>query len=95
MGIYPPINILNSASRVMNDIISSQHKQLVIKFKKLYALYKENEVLIRIGAYQKGVDKDLDEAVQKMPKMKKFLLQEPNEKFKFEDIIKILKEVIE
>jgi flagellum-specific ATP synthase len=94
MGIYPPINILNSASRVMGDVISTEHKELVMKFKKLYALYKENEVLIRIGAYQQGVDKELDEAVNKIEKMKNFLLQSPNEKFEFEQIIQMLKETL-
>jgi flagellum-specific ATP synthase len=90
MGIYPPINILNSASRVMGDIITKEHKNLVIKFKKLYALYKENEVLIRIGAYQKGVDKELDEAVLKIDKMKQFMLQNPDEQFNYEQIIQML-----
>jgi len=90
MGIYPPINILNSASRVMGDIITKEHKNLVIKFKKLYALYKENEVLIRIGAYQKGVDKELDEAVLKIDKMKHFMLQNPDEQFNYEQIIQML-----
>ena len=94
MGIYPPINILNSASRVMGDIITPEHKQLVMKFKKLYALYKENEVLIRIGAYQSGVDKELDEAVQKIDNMKQFLLQAPEEKFDYEEIVRLLKETI-
>ena len=90
MGIYPPINILNSASRVMGDIITKEHKEVVMKFKKLYALYKENEVLIRIGAYQKGVDKELDEAVNKIEKMKQFLLQQPNEIYNFEQILQLL-----
>jgi flagellum-specific ATP synthase len=95
MGIYPPINILNSASRVMGDIITSEHKNLVTKFKKLYALYKENEVLIRIGAYQKGVDKELDEAVDKIEKMKQFMLQTPDEQFNFEQTIQILKSIMD
>ena len=93
MGIYPPINILNSASRVMGDIISDEHKKAVMKFKKLYALYKENEVLIRIGAYQKGVDKELDEAVAKMDKMKEFMLQNPDEIFSFEQIVQMLERI--
>jgi flagellum-specific ATP synthase len=80
-GIYPPINILNSASRVMGDLINAEHKQKVIKFKKLYALLKENETLIRIGAYVKGNDKDLDEAVAKKETMDNFLKQDENEVF--------------
>ena len=90
MGIYPPINILNSASRVMGDIISDEHKKAVMKFKKLYALYKENEVLIRIGAYQAGVDKELDEAVNKIEAMKNFMLQSPDEIYEFNQIVQML-----
>jgi len=90
MGIYPPINILNSASRVMGDIISDEHKKAAMKFKKLYALYKENEVLIRIGAYTKGVDAELDEAVNKIESMKNFMLQSADEIYSYEEIERML-----
>jgi len=93
-GIYPPINILNSASRVMNNVVDSQHLQKAQKFKKLYALLKENEVLIRIGAYQKGVDKELDEAIEKKEKMENFLKQQPNELYNFEQIKQMLFNVV-
>lgn len=74
-GIYPPVHILNSASRVMNDIISVEHFKAVMKFRRLYTLLKENEVLIRIGAYSKGSDPELDEAMDKKEGMEKFLIQ--------------------
>ncbi|MCK9492033.1 MAG: flagellar protein export ATPase FliI [Sulfurimonas sp.] len=74
-GIYPPIHILNSASRVMNDIISQEHLQAVMKFRRLYTLLKENEMIIRIGAYVKGTDKELDEAMSKKEGMEKFMSQ--------------------
>jgi flagellum-specific ATP synthase len=75
-GIYPPIHILNSASRVMNDIITSEHLAAVRRFRRLYTLLKENEMLIRIGAYVRGTDKELDEAISKKEKMEAFLSQE-------------------
>ena len=90
-GIYPPINIQNSASRVMNDIITPEHKQAVRKFKRLNSLLKENEVLLRIGAYQGGNDKELDEAIAKKDFMQNFLTQTPEESFEFNNIIEILK----
>ncbi len=74
-GIYPPIHILNSASRVMNDIISPEHFEAARKFRRLYTLLKENEVLIRIGAYTAGNDAELDEAIEKKEKMEKFISQ--------------------
>ena len=93
-GIYPPINILNSASRVMNSIVSLEHKQNALKFKKLYSLLKENEVLIRIGAYQKGVDKELDEAIEKKELMERFLTQSPDELIDFNTTISMLNSII-
>lgn len=74
-GIYPPIHILNSASRVMNDIISAEHFEAARKFRRLYTLLKENEVLIRIGAYTAGNDRELDEAINKKEQMEKFVSQ--------------------
>jgi flagellum-specific ATP synthase len=74
-GIYPPIHILNSASRVMNDIISVEHFEAARKFRRLYTLLKENEVLIRIGAYVAGNDAELDEAISKKKDMEAFLSQ--------------------
>lgn len=92
-GIYPPIDILNSASRVMSDIISPQHKQDAMKFKRYYSLLKENEVLLRIGAYQKGADKELDLAISKKAYMDEFLRQSPDEKFEFENSINLLSKI--
>ena len=74
-GIYPPVHILNSASRVMNDIITPEHFQAVMKFRRLYTLLKENETLIRIGAYTKGTDPELDEAIDKKNVMQDFISQ--------------------
>ena len=76
-GIYPPINILNSASRVMSDVVDEEHQQNAMKFKRMFSLLKENEVLIRIGAYTKGNDPELDEAIDKKEDMYNFLKQSP------------------
>jgi flagellum-specific ATP synthase len=89
-GIYPPVHILNSASRVMNDIISDEHLKAVLKFRRLYTTLKENEMLIRIGAYTKGTDPDLDEAIRKKDDMEKFLIQNAMQKSDFKDTIETL-----
>lgn len=85
-GIYPPINILSSASRVSNDITDKNHKENIFKFRKIYATLKENETLIRIGAYQKGSDKDIDLAIEKKSKLYDFLTQKEEENIEFNDI---------
>ena len=94
-GIYPPIDILKSASRVMSDIVDEKHKFAAITFKKLYSLLKENEVLIRIGAYQKGTDKELDFAIDKKRSMEEFLKQSPNEHIEFEKMQEMLAGIVE
>nr|WP_321267234.1 flagellar protein export ATPase FliI [uncultured Sulfurimonas sp.] len=86
-GIYPPVHILNSASRVMNDIVSKEHLKAVMKFRRLYTLLKENEMLIRIGAYVKGTDRELDEAMNKKTSMEEFMSQDANEQTTYEETI--------
>jgi flagellum-specific ATP synthase len=89
-GLYPPINILSSASRVMNDIISQEHRKAATKFRKLYTLLRENETLIRIGAYVKGSDKELDEAIDKKEAMEMFMGQSAAEQTNFSQTVEEL-----
>ncbi len=86
-GIYPPINILQSASRVMNDIVTKEHLKAVFKFRRMYATLKENEVLIRIGAYQKGSDPEIDEAIDKKTIIEEFMKQDRDEVVLFDDTV--------
>ncbi len=92
-GIYPPINILKSASRVMNDIVEKEHKEAAFYFRKLYALLKENELIIRLGTYQKGTDLELDEAIEKKELMEEFLKQQEDEIVPFEKSVEMLKKI--
>jgi len=93
-GIYPPIHVLNSASRVMNDIISDEHLKSVMKFRRYHTLLKENEVLIRIGAYTKGSDTELDKALAKKEDMEAFLTQKSTLQIAFEDSVNTLIEIM-
>ena len=92
-GIYPPINILNSASRVMGDVTTSEHRVNARKFKRYYSMLKENEVLIRIGAYQKGSDKELDMAIAKKAFMDDFIRQDATAGYAIADTVKILEQI--
>ncbi|PAF46456.1 EscN/YscN/HrcN family type III secretion system ATPase [Helicobacter sp. 12S02634-8] len=82
-GIFPPINILSSASRLTNDITTPKHREAIRKFRRLYALLKENEILIRIGSYQKGFDPELDLAIEKKSLMEDFIAQSESEKIPY------------
>lgn len=92
-GIYPPINILSSSSRIMNDIIDKNHRENAIRFRKIYSLLKENEILVRIGSYQKGSDKELDYALNKKEKLEAFLQQDSTAILDFKEIYTKLDEV--
>ena len=92
-GIYPPINILNSASRVMSDVTTPEHRANARKFKRYYSMLKENEVLIRIGAYQKGSDKELDMAIAKKAFMDDFIRQDATAGYTIADTVKILEQI--
>lgn len=92
-GIYPPINILSSSSRIMNDIIDKNHRENAIRFRKIYSLLKENEILVRIGSYQKGSDKELDYALNKKEKLEAFLQQDSTTILDFKEIYTKLDEI--
>ena len=64
-GHYPAVDVLASASRVMGDITSNEHRQLALKARRLLADYKEAEDLINIGAYQSGSNPRIDEAIER------------------------------
>jgi len=94
-GIYPPVHILNSASRVINDVITKEQLQAVQKFRRIYTLLKENEVLIRIGAYTEGTDPELDYAISKKEDMQEFLSQDASLQNEFENTKNTLIELMQ
>jgi flagellum-specific ATP synthase len=92
-GIYPPINILNSASRVMGDVCDEEHLRVATKFRRLYSLLKENEMIIRIGAYNGG-DKELDEAIEKKQRIEDFLKQKSVDVINIADSLEELQKIV-
>lgn len=92
-GIYPPIDILGSASRIMSDIVDKKQLENIKRFRNTYSLLKDNEILIRIGSYQKGSDKELDFAIEKRKKMDNFLEQDSSDLIDFERIYKELEDI--
>ncbi len=92
-GLYPPIDILQSASRVIDKVISKEQYNRFLKLKRVLSLIKENEVLLRVGAYKKGMDKELDNALYKKDKIRAFLSQGVDELQSYDNIIKGLVEV--
>jgi len=77
---YPSISILDSLSRLMPAICGPEHLEKARRLRKLLASYAASEDLVRVGAYQKGLDPVLDQAIEALPALTKFLQQRGDEK---------------
>ncbi len=84
---YPPIAVLDSISRLMPMVCSSEHLGKANTLRRLLATYSASADLIRIGAYQKGSDPLLDKAMIVVPELNRFLEQAPNEAISLEDTV--------
>ena len=86
-GHYPPISVLESLSRLMSSMVSKDHLAKASALRLSMAAYQRSEDLIRIGAYQKGTDPILDNAVNILPALNTFLQQRPDVLDKYSDIV--------
>jgi flagellum-specific ATP synthase len=92
---YPAIDILESISRVMPAIVTNEQRAVAMKARELLATYREAEDLVNIGAYVKGSNPKIDEAIRKHPKLESFLIQDMNEADFSDDIWSKLKKIVE
>ncbi len=89
-GHFPAINILQSVSRVMKDIVDNVHLQASENLKRLLATYRDAEDLIQIGAYQKGTSPLIDQSIEYFPIIEEYTKQSVDERVIFEDSIQRL-----
>ena len=87
---YPAIDVLNSVSRVMLEIVSKEHYQAAQKLRSILAVYKEAEDLINIGAYVAGSNPGIDKAITMISAVKSFLQQGVYESDDYDDTVKKL-----
>ncbi len=92
---YPAIDILQSISRCMSQIASKEHKQAAGKLKNVLATYNEAEDLINIGAYKNGSNPSIDYAISKIEAVNRYLCQDVEEKFGFEDSVAMLQKLFD
>ncbi len=91
---YPAIDVQASVSRVMNAIVSKEHKQAAQKLRKILAKYAEVELLVQIGEYKKGSDKEADDALARVGNVNAFLRQGLDEKSSFDETLQALLKVV-
>lgn len=93
LGHYPAIDVLNSVSRVMINIVQDKHNDAAKKVKELLAIYQEAKDLIDVGAYQQGNNKKIDLAIKYIEEINNFLCQEVNENWQYDKTNKVLQEL--
>lgn len=95
MGHYPAIDVIGSISRVMNDIITKEHRKAANTAIELIATYRNSEDLINVGAYQRGTNPKIDRAIAFHDVINSFLQQEIDETHSFEETITRLIQITE
>jgi type III secretion protein N (ATPase) len=91
---YPAIDVLASVSRVMDNLVSQEHKLQAGKLRELLAKYEEIDLLVKIGEYQPGSDAMADLALEKNASIKAFLKQSMTEKVAFDDALDSMQRVL-
>ncbi len=85
---YPAIDVLGSLSRLAKKVTMDSEQRSAGKIRQLLATYNEAEDLINVGAYAEGSSSDIDEAIDKIGEIKKFLQQEVEERADLEDTLR-------
>ena len=84
---YPAIDVLKSVSRVMDNIVSPQHKLAAGRFRDILATYRESEDLINIGAYVGGSNARIDQAVEMIDSLNQYMRQAKEERASYEEAV--------
>jgi flagellum-specific ATP synthase len=85
-GHYPAVDVLESVSRTMMEVVSENHRKLAIRMRQALSTYRDAEDLVNIGAYVAGSNPEIDSALRLMPKLRGFLQQGLYEKARFDDL---------
>ena len=91
---YPAIDLEGSISRVMESIVEPSHLENANKLRRLWTLYKQNQDLIQVGAYESGSNSDLDLAITLRKEVEDLLQQNSSEEFSMDTCKGLLEEVL-
>ncbi|MEO5337307.1 MAG: flagellar protein export ATPase FliI [Magnetospirillum sp. WYHS-4] len=94
-GRFPAINILRSVSRTMPDCNTAEENAIIGRARRMMSVYEDMAEMIRLGAYRKGSDPAVDEAMHYWPRMEEFLTQRKAEKTDLATCYKRLAEILE
>ena len=94
-GHWPAVDVLASLSRLMPDLTGPEHQRLAARLRADLAAWREGRDLVEIGAYQRGANPKLDEALLRLPAIEAFLRQAPGDLTELEDTLGLLRLVVE
>jgi flagellum-specific ATP synthase len=94
-GHFPAVDILPSISRVMNDIITPEHRQLAMETREVLASYRESADLIEVGAYVAGSNPRVDRALRSVHLVNALFRQGPRERYSLQSTLGDLKRALE
>ncbi|MCS7305070.1 MAG: FliI/YscN family ATPase [Thermoguttaceae bacterium] len=92
-GHYPAVDVLESLSRLMPEVVSPQHLDAALTIRELLAAYRDQEDLIAIGAYRRGSNPTVDTAIELREQIDALLRQGMHERSVFEEAEKRLLEL--
>jgi flagellum-specific ATP synthase len=84
-GMYPAIDIEASVSRAMHDIVPAAQLARARQFRQTLSTYRQNSDLIAIGAYQRGSDPRIDNAIAAWPQLQTFMQQDIHEQVRLHE----------
>ncbi|MBP9112566.1 MAG: FliI/YscN family ATPase [Polyangiaceae bacterium] len=93
-GIYPAVDVTTSLSRVMPNIVTKPQQDAARTLRSLVSTYESKRDLILLGAYAKGSDKEVDEAIAKQPAIAEFLTQSPTSPTAYDETLNLLQRCI-
>jgi flagellum-specific ATP synthase len=93
-GRFPAINLLRSVSRTMPGCNTPEHSSLVKRARGLIATYEDMAELIRLGAYRRGTDPQVEEAIRYYPALEAFLSQSKTERTTLEESLAALRDIV-
>jgi len=89
-GHFPAVDVLQSTSRVMRNVVSEAHFKQSMLVREMMATYKEAEDLINIGAYKTGTNAKIDAAIRLEEPIQRIMKQVVEEDSTFEEAEQML-----
>jgi flagellum-specific ATP synthase len=94
-GYYPAIDVLQSNSRLLTNLLEREELEIVRRVIRLLSTYEKSKDMVSIGAYRSGSNSELDLAIKLLPDLEKILCQEIGDRDKREKTMGMLKQLLE